>query len=342
MYSYQQTSEYTKERLAKKDLVGSSVISISVADTQRILARSPFELLSKLSNTYPEILRQSLFVRIVSQFEVFLVDTVLEISNRSIDPFKQQDKMLQYHQAELLSYKSIDDIFFDIVTDECRQLTSQGFSYSRKYYEKRFGIHLENSGVLIDDIEEIHERRHLFVHRGGIIDSKYQKRFAPYLDVDDQLEISEQYILTALDKLTVVAEYIINCVKTNWPMPLLDFSEILEEEGQTETKNRLTYRFIAQFSDQQSMKTHISPTMSFPANNEKHQLSEILISTTIRSDTEVEWIVDGLKLIVGPYVAIQKMLSKRGNFTSFDSKRISSAAIKGNINPGTNLKVTNA
>jgi len=300
MYSYQQTSEYTQERLATKSLVGSSVISISVADTERILAHSPFELLSRLLNTYPEVLRQSLFVRLVSQFEVFLVDTVLEISKRSIDPFKQQDKMLQYHQAELLSYKSIDDIFSDIVSDECRQLTNQGFSYARKYYEKRFGIQLENSGMLIDDIEEIHERRHLFVHRGGTIDSKYQKRFASYLNVNDRLEITEPYILAALDKLTVVAEYIINCVKSNWPMPLLDFSELPEEEGLAETQRRLTYWFIAQFADQASMKAHISPTSDYSANNERHQLSEILISTTIRSDTEVEWVVDGLKLSWAP------------------------------------------
>jgi len=279
-------------------------------------------------------LRQSLFVRLVSQFEVFLVDTVLEISKRSIDPFKQQDKMLQYHQAELLSYKSIDDIFSDIVLDECRQLTNQGFGYARKYYEKRFGIRLDNSGVLIDDIEEIHERRHLFVHRGGTIDAKYQKRFAPHLAVDDRLEITEQYILAALDKLTAVAEYVISGVKANWPVPQLDFSELPEEEGLAESQRRLTYWFIAQFVDQASMMAHTSPALTFPANNEKHQLSEILISKTIRSDIEVEWVVDGLKIIVGPYVAIQKMLSKRGKFTSFDCKRVVTTPTRGETNSG--------
>jgi hypothetical protein len=348
MYAYQQSSDYIKERLQNKEIFGDTVISMSFAGEERILARSPHEIIPKLSDTYPEVMRESLFVRAVSQFEIFLADTIREIAKRSMEPFKRQDKMLEYPQAKILSYKNIEEIQNEIVTGECRQLTSQGFNYARKYYEKRFGICFTDCPIAITEIEELHERRHLFVHRGGYIDAQYQKRFAQQMQVDERLVITDKYFQKALDNFMGLGEFIADCVDKTWPIIpqqqvkeisvvtpskfettiLLNkvLAELWEKHAtakQTKVSNdeTLAYWFKAKFKDTADMESHLNLSFTFGIG-EIHTLTEIFLSSSILSESEVEWIVDGIKTVTGQYVASQKILARRGRFIEFEAKKL--------------------
>ena len=191
--SYQRTIEYIQNQLRIQEIDGKSKITVYIAGEEYIVESSPFALLHRLPEKYPSILRESLFVRAISQFETFLVDMVWEISKRTKEPFKEQNK-LSYPQAQLLSFQSIDELFNDIIQNECRQLTSRGFAYIANYYKSRFGIDFSNASPNISSIREMHERRHLFVHRLGVIDERYRQMFAPDLSVGDHLNISEKYL----------------------------------------------------------------------------------------------------------------------------------------------------
>ncbi len=288
MYSYQQTRDYIAKRLRDKEIFGNTILSMKLEDGERYLARSPYEIIPRLSDTYPEILRESLLVRAVSQFEVFLVDTVREIAQRSIEPFKQQDKMLEYPQAQILSYGSIEEIQTEILNGECRQLTSSGFNYARKYYEKRFGIRFSDCSVPITEIEELHERRHLLVHRSGHIDSQFQKRFAPSMQVDERITITDQYFQKSLDNLAMLCVFIADRVDDTWPVTtakkeLAEFFDkyIAQHQNSVTPGDTLAYWFKAKFKDKTDLDNLVNPSFHFLVNEEGW--SKFKLITLVRS-----------------------------------------------------------
>jgi len=348
IYAYEQTGDFIKKRLKDKEIFGDTEITASLENEERLLASSPYEILPKLSNMYPEVMRESLIVRAVSQFEVLIVDTVWEIAKRSIEPFKQADKTLEYPQAKILSFKSIEEIQNEIITAECRQLTSQGFNYSRKYYEKRFGIYFSKCSVDITEIEELHERRHIIVHRGGKIDTKYQQRFAPQMETGSQLVTTDKYFQKAINNLTDLGEFILNCVDENWSLtprqlvkeissishvnsndPILlrnDTVEFLEkyitENQRKEIVEPLAYWFKAKFKDKADMEAHLRASYTFSKDGDIHTLSEIFLYSSALSENEVEWIVEGEKKVTGLYIANQMSFARHGRFVEFDAKKL--------------------
>jgi hypothetical protein len=330
IYSYQQTHDYVQTKLRSKDILSNTPITVQIAEEECILARSPHELIARLTSTYPKILRESLFVRAVSQFETFLVDTVWEIAERSIDPFKRQDKQIEYPQAELLSFTDVTQIHRDIIGKECRQLTGQGFNYARRYYETRFNIRFADAPIPLRKIKEIHERRHLLVHRGGVVDDKYQQRFAPSLQIGDRIAISELYFHEALDGLLQLGTFIAQKVEVNWPrVQLLNKrlaehwkAYIMHSQTQMVTDETLAYWFKAKFKNKTELEVHLCPEFAFNVDDEKHYLSEILIASELTSDCVAEWIVDGPKKVTGPYIGYQKMMAERGRFVDFQCQRL--------------------
>ncbi len=345
IYAYEQTGDFIRRKLKDKEIFGDTAITASLENEERLLARSPHEILPKFSNAYPEVMRESLIVRAVSQFEVFIVDTVWEIAKRSIEPFKQADKVLEYPQAKILSFKSIEEIQNEIIIAECRQLTSQGFNYSRKYYEKRFGIDFSKCSVGIAEIEELHERRHIIVHRGGKIDTQYQKRFAPQMKMGAQIVTTDIYFQSAINNLTKLGEFIINCVNENWALtpqqlmegisyldakePILlrsDIAEFLEkyatEKQKKEFEEPLAYWFKAKFKEKADMEAHLRPSYTFSKDGDIHTLSEIFLYSSVLSENEVEWIVEGEKDVTGLYITNQMSFSRHGRFVEFDAKKL--------------------
>ena len=332
--SYERTIEHLQNQLRIQEINGKTKISVSIAGEEYVIESSPFAMIKRLSETYPSILRESLFVRAISQFETFLVDTVREISERTKEPFKKQEK-LSYPQAQLLSFKSIHELHEDIIQNECRQLTSRGFDYITRYYESQFGIRFSDSTVDISRIREMHERRHLFVHRMGVVDEQYQQLFAPELKVGDQLKVAEKYFQEAINTLIDLAEFITTSVKVKWLQTekIQVISEDLIEAWTNsdvyqrvvqESKNEtyLAYWIKAEFESEGELEAHLNPNFAFKAEDNWHSLSDVLIACKKISELEAEWIVGGLKKIVGPYIGYQIMLSRRDRFVEFQLQKL--------------------
>lgn len=166
------------------------------------IEHGPSSLYQRLENLYPFKLRQLLLISIITSLEVFLTDVILEIFERDITPFKK-DEPITFQKNYLLSLSSIQKIQKDLITKDFRNLTSGGLAQIEKYYKKMFEIDLKNLGVDFAEIEEIHIRRHLFVHRNGITDGEYVNKFPQYgFRISEQIKLEHQYLIDSINKIS--------------------------------------------------------------------------------------------------------------------------------------------
>ncbi len=142
--------------------------------------------------------RELLFVRIISAFEVFLIDTIKEVFKINKAPFKNIEKKISLSQAELLSFDSISGLQTKILNSEIRSLSSGGYKKIERYYERKFGVIFSNLGVDKSKVERYHEIRHLIVHRLGRTDDKYKKS---YKTLKKGISIPEELLITTINDL---------------------------------------------------------------------------------------------------------------------------------------------
>jgi len=170
-------------------------------------------------DVYPELLRSTLLVRLVAAYEAFLVDCVEEISARSRVPFLR-DGRLDFSQEQLLTIDAEEGIFRHIVRKTLRRLTGAGMKEIRKFYQSKLGTDLMPDLEGYTKVEELHDRRHLFVHRSGYADAEYVSRHASTGAVEDKLlPVSEDYLVEALQTLEVSGLYIKKALETRYPEP---------------------------------------------------------------------------------------------------------------------------
>lgn len=189
-------------------------IITSVGEIQHGLS----SLYQRIQNHYPFKLRQLLLVSSVTSLEVYLTSVIEEISQRDDTPFREEIP-LEFSKSYLLSVSSLNELKSRIIKKEIRSLTSGGFNVITKYYNKKFGINFKNLGISFKDIEEIHVRRHLCVHRNGICDQIYEKNFTNMgFREGDRIKIEHDYIIKSLNKLTEFASLINKELQSKFPL----------------------------------------------------------------------------------------------------------------------------
>ncbi len=162
-----------------------------------------FSLYNNLISKYPYKLRQYLLVSAVTSVEVYLTNIIQEIFERDDTPFKEESTSLNFPKNYLLNLGSINQLQETIINKDIRSLTSGGFSIIEKYYKKVFNINFRDVGNLLNDVKEIHNRRHLFVHRDGTIDYDYSLKYATQgLKEGSKLKIEHEYFISSIDKLS--------------------------------------------------------------------------------------------------------------------------------------------
>jgi hypothetical protein len=337
LYCFATASEQLEIGLESHSL--SSATKIVVPNTERVLAWSPLELLERMKDSYPEMLRASLLVRAVSHMENYLVDLLNEVAHRSLAPFKQQDKIVSLSQAQLLSFDSAETLRGYLLQSECRTLSGKGFRDFEKYYKRRFNIAFSQGPVSVDDIDGIYARRHLLVHAGGVIDRQFQRRYALTAHPGQLLEISEQYFLEALSQLVALAEYCAVRIEALYPQSdhpdPLPATHLIEEcqsriatmaqDIGSEATLLITW-FEAQFRTPELLVAHFSEDASFNISDMPHRLVEILAGTKRIGERRMQWLVCGDKAIVGPYIAYLEYLSRRGLLEEFDKRSVTKKA----------------
>jgi hypothetical protein len=170
-------------------------------------------------DVYPELLRSTLLVRLVAAYEAYLIDCIEEISERSQAPFLN-DGRLDFSQEQLLTIDSEEGVFSHIVKKTLRRLTSGGLKEIRKFYQKSLVADLASDATTFAKIEELHDRRHLFVHRSGYADAEYVARHPHAGAVEDKLlPVSEEYLAAAILTLEESGLHIKKVLEARFPKP---------------------------------------------------------------------------------------------------------------------------
>jgi len=216
MHSYQVMYDAGRQRLRSSPGRGET-IALTFGTTKVV---RPLRLITfHARDVYPELLRSTLLVRLVAGYEAFLIDVVQEVSERSMKPFLS-DARVDFSHEQLLTIDQVSGVTTHIVTKVLRQLTSGGLKEIRKFYEKRLGVDIVVTPDDFDRIEEVHERRHLFVHRAGYADASYAKKF-PYTGIAEgkKIPVPERYLSDSIKVLSASALHIKQSVEANFPSP---------------------------------------------------------------------------------------------------------------------------
>jgi hypothetical protein len=210
---------YQTERIRlKAELTSGQKINPTLNTSIGSIEHSPTSLYQRLETLYPFKLRQLLLISAITSLEVYLTDVILEIFERDITPFKKKEP-ITFQKNYLLSLSSIRKIQQDLISKDFRNLTSGGLNQIEKYYKKMFDIDLKNLGINFNEIEEIHIRRHLFVHRNGITDTDYVAKFPEYgFRVSEQIKIEHQYLIDSLNKISDFAGSINSSILGKFPI----------------------------------------------------------------------------------------------------------------------------
>ncbi|WP_349846657.1 hypothetical protein [Bacteroides cellulosilyticus] len=194
---------YQSESTELRQKIKSGMINPTIRTSVGSIEHTPTALCERLRSYYPYKLRQLILISTITALEVYLTDVILEVYKRNISPFKKTDENVTFSKSYLLSMSSMYKIQNDLIRKDFRSLTSGGLKEIDKYYKKTFGIDIKNLGSNFQEIEEIHTRRHLFVHRDGFVDSEYATKFPQNgYKIGQKIIITHKYLLSALDKLS--------------------------------------------------------------------------------------------------------------------------------------------
>ena len=165
-------------------------------------------LQERAENVYPYKLRQLILISLITSLEVYLTDTISEAFKRDIS-FFNEEVPVEYQKNYILNTPSINRLRSSMILKDTRSITSGGLMIAKKFYKKRFKIDFDNLGTAFKDIEEIHIRRHLHVHRNGVCDLEYAKKYANYgFQSGEYIMIEHEYLILALISVKTFVENI--------------------------------------------------------------------------------------------------------------------------------------
>ncbi|WP_242096905.1 hypothetical protein [Sphingomonas sp. CROZ-RG-20F-R02-07] len=166
---------------------------------------------------YPKTLRSVILVQAISIYEVFIVAIVAEMATRSKDWLKD-DKRLEMSHAELLTIVWNQGIEAYILDKLMNGLTRGSLSDKLKFYKTKFNVELAASDTAYQDLEEVHDRRNLYVHRMGYPDAFYIRKYPGSTAREDQkIPVDDDYLEQTFAILESSARHIVQKLEALYP-----------------------------------------------------------------------------------------------------------------------------
>lgn len=228
--SYRLLYDSGRERI-RKEGIESATHEVTLGD-KRTRKRPLRQLAFHARDVYPQMLRSTLLIRLVAAYEALLTDSLREVGVWSLD-FLKSDQRLDFSQEHLLALVEKRGVEQFVLNKTLRFLSSGGFKEIVKFYGK-MGIDITPSGVPLKDLEEIHDRRHLYVHRGGTADEQYCNNYpssGAVLGV--LLPVDEGYLLTSIKQLENSAVHIQKQLDAKFPEPIWVYTKGLRKLSDT-------------------------------------------------------------------------------------------------------------
>ncbi|MCK4406572.1 MAG: hypothetical protein KAT33_02925 [Bacteroidales bacterium] len=246
-------------------------------------------------------LNQQTMIRVISALEVFLVDIFKDIFIITKIPFKDQSKVLQYNQSQLLSFRSISELYNQIINKECRSLSSGGFTEIIKAYKSKLNIDLLHIPPGKQKMIEYHEIRHLIVHKLGRIDSQFRKKY----NIKNKAGIS------------IDDDYLTNCIKDINGFAKQTHDLVLNRINELITLNiqqapfERQVKYNIEILEPDSNLDFLNTDFEFWVNDEFEVLRNILVDKKALSENEYELILAGANRQIKAYYSYLKYAKKK-------------------------------
>lgn len=158
----------------------------------------------KISSRPPvgKVLGSALLMQAVSGFEVLVADLV-----RGVLAAKPQillDTNKQYKLRDLQAYSTIAELQETIAEEIADQTLRAGFDAWMTWFEANLKVAIP--GVFQDSVQltEVFQRRHLFVHNGGVVNDSYLAKLGDLKDPPEtgaSLRVTNAYLAESIDCL---------------------------------------------------------------------------------------------------------------------------------------------
>lgn len=281
------------------------------------VANSPREFVNNLNGRYANMLRDSLFVRLVSIMELYFSDVLLEVSKITFSPFKSPDTK-ELKVAQILEIKDIKEIQEEIIQNKIRGIVLGGLSSISKFFKKNLKIDFNESSINLRKVEELYSRRNLIVHAGGVTDQYYFDKYPnENLVVGKASNISEEYLLESLEVVFELIQFISISLEQKH-----DFSTLKKNKSEDSKINDIKV-FTAHVvcKNNNFLEKLISDEYVF-GFQEKYKLKEIIINKNVINKNEGLITVKGDKIKTGTYRGFLKMLKRTGLLTELSIEQI--------------------
>jgi hypothetical protein len=246
-------------------------------------------------------LNQQTLVRAISALEIFLIDLIRDVFVITKIPFKDQSKIHNYNQSQILSTQNISELFNHIINKECRNLSSGGFNEIIKLYKRRLNIDLLHVPPGKSKMVEYHELRHLIVHRLGRTDSQFRKKYnlGNKVGISIDVEHLKQAIKDIRKFADVTHQLVLNRLKklkTSTP-----------ENKCFERK--VKYKIILLNPDHSY--NFLNYDFEFWVNDDFEVLKNILVDKKVINKNEIEIVLAGEKIQIKAYYSHLKFAKKK-------------------------------
>lgn len=168
-------------------------------------------------DVYPKTLRSVILVQAVSIYEVFVVSIMREMITRSRDWLKDDGRINMSH-SELLTILANEGIEQHLLERHASGLTRGSLHDKAKFFRSRFQVELAADDVAFAELEEVHDRRNIYVHRMGLPDALYVRKY-PAIGAKEGIKVpvTTDYLDTALETLERSARHIVHELNLKFP-----------------------------------------------------------------------------------------------------------------------------
>lgn len=190
-----------KPRLAKADKRRLERLMDRADDLTDIHMFVPPE--RKLFRQFPELVRVLGLIYLVAIFESYLVDIVRGILLTCPDALKSGR---QFTAEAIIKLGDQKQIISYLAEKEVEDLKS--FPDVVNYFDNKFNINLNASGVPVENIVEILATRNIHVHNGGIVNQRYLELVGgSTLKVGAYKPVTREYLIDSISLIRTLVEF---------------------------------------------------------------------------------------------------------------------------------------
>ncbi|MBC9250506.1 hypothetical protein A9179_09500 [Pseudomonas alcaligenes] len=187
--------------------LGEKTIQLDLNDEQIKLLTDVMKSAQSQKSSYPNLTFRMSFVYLVATFDAFIADVFLEVARARPEILKTSKKQLPYDR--LLEFQSLDELVSFIASRELNELGYKSIKDQSDYYQDRFGVALQDSGILLAELTELRAARNLLVHNNGLVNHIYLEQVSgSKYKAGDNVQVDSDYFNRAVKSFQAVASFV--------------------------------------------------------------------------------------------------------------------------------------